>query len=458
MTRPIAPLDLVWLLMESPTGTAHVGALMLFEKPPGRPAVVGEIVEAYRQFRPTPPFDCVPELLTGGRPHFREITDWDPSYHVPHLSLPTGSSYEDLLRLVADLHEPMLDRDRPLFRLWVIDNVPGDRFAVYAKTHHSIVDGVSGLRMVYQGLSTTDDHTVLEPAFALPSATSAIAPPRRLSRRITASTRKAVSRTRAGVRISTAMVRKALMAARGSDPQGNLPFFAHHAPTNEPLMQGRNYATLSLPIAEMRGIGHHFGATLNDVAATIVDAGLHWYLRDAGSAFAHRFIATCPVSLRGDGDEAAGTRVSSIFVRLGEPEATVTQRLHQVVESMAAAKKEIGGMSADGAMTFAAGVAALAGVSALTHLDRVTHPVCNLAVSNIPGARETRYLNGARMLALYPVPGLAGSIGLNVTLSSYRDQMDFGFMAYTSSIGDVAALADHTLKAFGELKAAGTTA
>jgi hypothetical protein len=125
---------------------------------------------------------------------------------------------------------------------------------------------------------------------------------------------------------------------------------------------------------------------------------------------------------------------------------------------MAAAKKEIGGMSADGAMAFATGVAALAGVSALTHLDRVTHPVCNLAVSNIPGTRETRYLNGARMLALYPVPGLAASIGLNVTLSSYHDQMDFGFMAYTSAIGDVAALADHTLRAYRELETAAETA
>ncbi|HMZ15194.1 MAG TPA: wax ester/triacylglycerol synthase family O-acyltransferase, partial [Mycobacterium sp.] len=155
MNKSIAPLDLSWLLFETPAGTTHVGAMMLFKKPRGNPAAVREIVDAYRQFRPTPPFNVLPELMGRGAPHFRETDDWDPHYHVGHLSLPTGSSYDDLLRLVSDLHEPMLDRDRLLFRCWIIDGVPGGRFAIYTKTHHSVVDGVSGLRMLYQGLAST---------------------------------------------------------------------------------------------------------------------------------------------------------------------------------------------------------------------------------------------------------------------------------------------------------------
>lgn len=459
MNKPIAPLDLVWLAMESPTGTGHVGALMLFQKPPGRTAVIPEIVDAYRRFQPTPPWNYAPELLTGGRPYFREVTDWDPDYHVQHLSLPSGSSDRDLWRLVADLHEPMLPRDRALFRFWIIDEVPGGRFAIYAKVHHSIVDGVSGIRMLYQGLSGTDGHIVPHPAFALPPAPPTPAPPRPLLRhRITESLRTTVAQAGAAIRISMQMIHKALAAATGSDAGGNLPFFAYHAPTNEPRRRGRSYATLSLPLDEMRQVGRQFGATLNDVAATVVDAGLHSYLREMNMAFPHRLVATCPVSLRAEGEVTVGTRVSSMFVRLGEPAATPAQRIRQVVESMAAAKEELAGMSVAGAMAFATGVAGLAGLSSLTHLDRRARPVCNLAISNVPGARETRYLNGARLLGLYPVPGLAGSIGLNVTLSSYHEHMDFGFMAYTSAIGDVAALADHTLRAFRELETAAEAA
>ena len=105
-------------------------------------AVVGEIVKAYRSYQPTPPFNYVPEVgrRRESRTSVRRRT-YDPSYHVQHLALPDGSTYEDLLRLVADLHEPMLDRERPLFRDWIIDGVPGNRFALYIKVHHAIIDG-----------------------------------------------------------------------------------------------------------------------------------------------------------------------------------------------------------------------------------------------------------------------------------------------------------------------------
>ena len=146
MPKPIPPLDLSWLLIESPTSPTHVGAMLLFKKPAGRTPVVREIVNALRAYPPAPPFNYVPELLGGGAPHFREVVSWDPHYHIAYLSLPAGACYDDLLRLVADLHEPTLDRDRPLFRCWVIDGVPGGMFAMYTKTHHSIIDGESGLR------------------------------------------------------------------------------------------------------------------------------------------------------------------------------------------------------------------------------------------------------------------------------------------------------------------------
>ncbi len=267
-----------------------------------------------------------------------------------------------------------------------------------------------------------------------------------------------VSQAGAINQISVGMLRKALTKAIGVDPKGSLPFLAHHAPTNEPLKQGRSFATLSLPLEEMHEIGHRFGATLNDVATTIVDAGLHAYLADTGEAFPHRLIAMIPVSLRNDGDTTVGTRVSAIFPRLGEPDATVVQRIHQVVESAAQAKKDIAGMSGDAAMTYATGLIALAMVGASTHLDQVARPACNLVISNVPGVAETRYLNGARLLGIYPVSALAASIGLNVTLSSYNDHMDFGFVANSSAISDVAALAEHTLAAYRELKAAAKAA
>lgn len=458
MSNAIAPLDLGWLLLESPSGTTHVGAMLLFTKPAGRRGTVREIVAAYRAQRPMPPFNFVPDLIGTSVPHFREVESWEPRYHVQHLSLPAGSSYEDLLRLVADLHEPMLDRDRPLFRCWVIDGVPGRRFAIYTKTHHSIIDGVSGLKKLYDGLSLTDKPVIPPPAFAQPRPASIPAAPPPALRRLTETVRGAIAQVGAINQISFGALRKGLSAALGSHLEGSLPFVARHAPTNAPLKQARGFATASLPLEEMHEIGHRFGATLNDVAATVIDHGLHAYLRARGQDYPHEFIAMVPVSLREAGDTAVGTRVSAMFVRLGSPEADVADRLRQVVHSVAAAKKELGAMSGDAAMTYAVAIIALAGAGVTTHLDRVAPPACNLVISNVPGAREIRYLNGAVLDGIFPVSALGAAIGLNVTLSSYRDHMDFGFVTNAAALDDAHALAEHTRQAYAALKAAARAA
>jgi len=452
VTKSIPPLDLSWLLIESPTGTTHVGALLLFKKPAGRRPIVREIVEAYRACEPVPPFNYAPEILGRGAPRFREVTSWDPYYHVGHLALPARASYDDLLRLVADLHEPQLDRDRPLFRCWVIDGVPDRMFAIYTKTHHSIIDGESGLRLLYAGLSKSDQHSIPKPAFALGAAAPTPHAPTPLAERIVDSIRGAITQVEALNQVSFGALRKAFAGLVGSHLEGSVPFAAQHAPTNDPLKIGRRFATLALPLDEMREIGRHFGATLNDVAVTVIDAGLHAYLRDTGRAFAHPFIAMCPVSLRAGDNTAIGTRVSAMFVRLGEPGASMPDRIEQVVHSVAAAKKEVGDMSNEAAMTYAVGLVALAGLGASTHLDRIGHPACNLVISNVAGANETRYLNGARLLGIYPVSALAASIGLNATLASYDGSMDFGFVANAAAIDDPTQLVHHTLRAYQELK------
>ena len=111
-------------------------------------------------------------------------------------------------------------------------------------------------------------------------------------------------------------------------------------------------------------------------------------------------------------------------------------------------------MSTDAALTYVTGLAALAGLAAATRLDRVGHPACNLIISNVAGVKQTRYLNGARLVGIYPVSALAASIGLNATLASYHDSMQFGFVANAAAIDNPTQLAHRTLHAYNELKEA----
>ena len=149
-----------------------------------------------------------------------------------------------------------------------------------------------------------------------------------------------------------------------------------------------------------------------------------------------------PVSLRADGDTTVGNPGHRPVPRLGEPQAAVAQRIEQIVESVQIAKKRRRRLVVGHRDDLRCGAARAGHPGAQTRVDQLTPPACNLVISNVPGIKETRYLNGAELLGIYPISALAASIGLNVTLSSYHDHMDFGFVANTASISDVSALAD----------------
>jgi diacylglycerol O-acyltransferase len=453
MSRNIPPLDLMWLVMETPEGPTHVGALLLFQQPAGRPGLVREIVAAYRNSEPTPPFNYVPELGLGV-PRFVEAEHIDLVHHVQHLAMPAGSSFEDFLRLVADLHEPVLDRSRPLFRNWVIEGLPGRRFAIYSKVNHSIIDGASGAKRIYASLGTSPRDSIPPPPFAAEAGAHRPRRTRPLAQKLASTGTAARNQAVALKDVSLGALRKTVATLSGSDPGGSQPFTAHRAPMNEPLSTSRSLATLSLPLTEMRDAGRRFHATLNDVVVAITDEGVHRYLRQTGRAFPHRLVAMCPMSLRDEGDNEAATKASAMFVHLGEPDAAMGERAAQVVAAMAKAKQELRSMSKDAAMLYAIAALGLASASNATGVGRVAPPLANLVISNVPGARQVMYLNGARLVGTYAVPGIAASIGLNVTVSSYADQMDFGFGGNGKTMYSLPDLAQHVADAFDDLKIA----
>lgn len=453
MGKRIPPLDLIWLVMESQATPSHVGGLLLFTKPQGRPAVVREIVEAYRSHRPRPPFNYIPDTAAG-IPTFGETASYDPHYHIQHIALPDGASYDDLLRLVADLHEPTLDRARPMFRTWLIDGVAGGRFAMYTKVHHAIVDGVSGTQRIYASLSSRSSRSIPTPAFDADLSVRKPRAPRDLGERLTQLGASATKQTVALRDVYFGAIKKGLAALLGEHPQGSVPFMGQHSPMNKPLQMSRSIATLSLPLEEMRSVGRHYGATLNDLAVTVVDAGTHLYLRQTGRAFPNRMVAFCPVSLRDEGDTTVGTQASAMFVRLGEHDATVIERIGQVVASLRIGKDELRSMSKDAAMMYGVAVLGIAELSTAARVDRLAPPLANLVISNVAGVRERMYLNGAPLVGMYPISMIAASIGLNATLTSYHDRMHFGFVGNGATMYDLPALARHVEDAYLELKQA----
>ncbi len=460
MSKRIPPLDLMFLLTESANSPKHVGAYLPFKLPPGGGTrVVREIVDAYRAARPLPPFDFVADLALTDLPRWKVAPTMDMGYHVQHLALPPGSTDNDLLRLIEDLHEPVLDRNRPGFRIFVIEGLPGNMFAFYLKIHHAIVDGKSAMMRILASLNQEPGSRRIEPFFAVDLTSEKPRPPAQFLQRIVSLQANLRTQASAITSLYMGVLKKGLGGLLSAGRSGSVPFTAPRTPMNEPTRSARSFATLSLPLAEMRTAGKAFGGTLNDVAAAVVDEGLHRYLAEQGKSTSQPLVAMCPVSVRAPDDKEATTKASVIMVPLGKPSATIGERIEQVVAAIGSAKSEIRAMSTETAMMYGISAFALAEVAESARLSAgVTRPLANFVLSNVPGGTTPLYLNGARMMGMYPVSALGAGIGLNVTLASYADSMDFGFVANGMAMPDLPSLARHTGDAFADLrKAAGKT-
>jgi diacylglycerol O-acyltransferase len=455
VARAIPPLDLVFLLIETADAPMHVGGVMLFERPAAASRnLVARLVRNYRAARPRAPFDQVPDFVATGMPRWQRAPAVDLEYHVRHLVLPPGATERTFVRLVEDLHEPLLDRNRPGFRVWFIEGLPDDRFAIYFKVHHSLVDGLSATVRIVASLATAPRARPRPPFYAV-----AVGPRRaRLPASVLAELRDfaaTVLHEAGAIRdVGLGFVRKAIQGLLSRPSSGNQPFGGPHLPLNAPIRTPRSFATLALPLAEMRTVAHAFGATINDVAATIVDAGIQAYLAELGCRYARPLVAMCPVSLRAAGDTTATTNASAMFVPLGTPRASAAERMRQVMTAMRAGKAEIRGMGRDAALVYAASVLGFAAAAELAHAGAMTGHAANFVLSNVPGAPDDRYLGPARLRAVFPVSVLGAGIGLNVTLSSHFDTMGFGFIGNRTALPDLDRMAQHTRRAFDELTTA----
>jgi WS/DGAT/MGAT family acyltransferase len=455
VARTIPPIDLMFLLIETPDAPMHVGGVMLFDRPPrARADLVARIARSYRAAQPLPPFDQVAEFVPTGMPRWRRVPSVDLEHHVQHLVLPPGATQQSFQRFIEDLHEPPLDRNRPGFRVWLIEGLPEDRFAIYFKVHHSLVDGISATVRMIASLATSPSPRPRAPFFAVEVGGRPPPRPPGALKELATLTRGALQEATAIRDVSVGYLRKALRGLAAQPAAGGRPFGGPSLPLNDPIRTPRSFAMLALPLAEMRTVAHAFGGTINDVAAAAVDAGVHRLLAARGHRAPKALVAMCPVSLRDTGDTTATTSASAMFVPLGAPRAAAAERMRQVVAAMRAGKHEIRSMSKDAALVYAAAALGFAAVVERAHAGGVAGHVANLVLSNVPGAPDERYLGAARLRAVFPVSVLGAGIGLNVTVASHCDTMGFGFVGNRVALPDLDALARHTREAFDELTAA----
>ena len=460
------PADLPFILMEGRARPMHVAGLQLFSPPADAgPDYIRGIYEAALE----DPRELHPLLSRRpGRAPFVGRMQWerdrniDLSYHVRHTGLPRPGRIRELLEVVSRLHGTLLDRNRPLWEAHLIEGLEDGRFAVYTKVHHALVDGVSAMRMLSDALSVDPDERDMPPPWASRSRVRAKReenfyaepPPGAPLERAAASLLNGASAVaRAGYDAIGVSARLRQSVRDGlSDHASVLPYQAPESMLNVPITGGRRFAADSWRLDRIKAVGSAHGATLNDVVLAMCGGALRRYLLDLDSLPSTPLVAAIRVSLRTD-DSVGGNAVGILLANLGTHTDSAEERLRLASESMKAGKSQFEGLSSAQALALSALPMGPMATAPLFRFDRFRRAPFNVIISNVPGPRETRYWNGARMDGAYPVSIPVDGQALNITLSSYAGSIDFGLTADRERVPHVQRLLDYLEDSLAELEA-----
>src|SRR5215218_9721913 len=450
-------LDASFLHLEDASSHMHVAGVMIFE---GDPPPYEELLEAierrlglvprYRQRLAFVPFGQ-------GRPRWVDDPHLNLRYHVRATALP-APGYEDQLReLAGRVFAQQLDRDKPLWEIWLVDGLEGDRFAVLSKAHHALVDGVSGVDIMSVLFDTSPDpaaptdtgerwlpRPLPSPVELLGEALMERATiPGELARSLR-SVFRGPRRVAEGLR--DAAVGVGAMAWAGLNP-------APPSPYNKSIGPHRRFTWVRVNLADVKAIKNELGGTVNDVVLATIAGALGKHLRRRGqNTDGLELKAMVPVSVRADVERGAlGNRVAAMMAPLPVWCQDPVARLDIV-------REELKGLKSGGQAVGAQVLTDLSGFAPATVMGQASRVMArqrffNVVVTNVPGPQIPLYLAGRRMFDPFPMVPLAKNQGLGIALLSYAGKINFGLVGDYDVMWDLDDFADDVQESLAELAA-----
>ena len=453
----LTALDSSFLHLEAGGAHMHVASVMIFD---GETPSYDEMLEAietrlhlvprYRQRLAFVP-------LGQGRPRWVDDPYFKLEYHVRHTALPAPGGEEELKRLAGRIFAQPLDRNKPLWEMWLVEGVRDNGFAVLAKTHHALVDGISGVDIVSVMFDASPDPT---PVAAPPRQWN----PRPLPSRAQLFAEALVERATVpaevvrGVRAITRGPRQVASAiGTGLAGVGALAWAglnpAPRTPLNVPIGPHRRFTWVDADLARFKEIKNALGGTINDVVLSSVSLALGRWLRARGERTTGLELkAMVPVSVRADAQRGAlGNQVATMWAPLPvgiEDPAETFRAVHEAMKGLKESGQAVGAQT----LTQLADFAPATIVSQAARLQS-RQRFFNLVVTNVPGPQHDLYLVGRRLVRGYPVVPLAQGQALGIAIMSYAGTLNFGLLADYDALPEVEDVADHLRGAIEDLAA-----
>ena len=451
----LSATDASFLTQEDQSAHMHIGAVLVFEGPPPSYDEFVEHIEArlhlvprFRQKLAFPPFGS-------GKPVWVDDARLNLEYHVRHSSLPAPGDDDQLAMLTGRLFSQQLDRSKPLWEMYLVQGLEGNRFALISKTHHALVDGISGV----------DLATVLFDANPVPAGlTPPVRPwePKPEPSDIALLARAAESVAKVPLRLGRRILRaaqhprrtveQAVTAAEGvGEIAWELLNPAPDVPLNPQIGPHRRYVWVHSHLDDFKVVKDAFGGTVNDVVLAVVAGALRGWLHDRGVRTPGLALrALVPVSMRSDEERGMlGNRLAVFRAPLPVYAHDPIERLRIVREEMAKVKqsKQVMGAETLVALNDFAPPTMLAQASRLNFSTRLF----NMIVTNVPGPQFALYVLGRELQTVVPVAFLPSKHALAVAIFSYNGKMSFGLLGDFDGLDDLHVVRDGLEQSLREL-------
>ena len=468
--KQLSGLDATFLYLETPQMPMHVGALHVLELPAG---FKGRFVTALRKHMQSR-LPVAPVLrrklwwmpLNLANPAWVDAVP-DMAQHIVEIKLPKGSGLPELEAEVSRLHPVLLDRKKPLWKFHVFEGLAPSpngrkRVGLYSQLHHAAVDGQAAVALANAILDVSPEPRTIEATASKRTRVFRLEMTEMLrgvlgnqAQKVAAIVRNlpATVGTLKDAASSAVSTSSLLGGKKGPD---NLTL-APRTPLNASITDTRAFASVSIPLAELKALGRAFDATINDMVLMVCSTALRRYYGKRRTLPRKSLVAAVPISLREKGDTTADNQASMSLISLGTNISDPRKRLAHVKAATAAMKSTMGSLKSILPTDFPSlGIPWL--IEAATALygkarvaDRIPQ-VANVVISNVPGPPVTLYMAGAKMLTNYPTSIVVHGLALNITVQSYDQNLDFGLMADAHAMPDVRELADAIAIAFDDLR------
>ena len=453
----LSSIDASFLTNETSSAHMHVGAILIFEGPPptyddflGHVESRMHLVPRFRQKLAFPPVET-------GRPFWVDDPHFHLAYHVRHSALPSPGSEEQLRNIAGRVFSQGLDRSKPLWELWLIQGLEQNRFALITKTHHALVDGVSGVDI---GTVLFDLKPVPEPIeperdwVPHPQPSSA----ELAARGIVGAARAPVQLARRAVRAASHPERTARRVVETGEALAEVAWNftnpAPEVPLNTEIGSHRRFAWSRAELDNFKRIKNVFGGTVNDVVLAVVSGALRSWLRSRGiKTEGLELRALVPVSIRGEDERSQlGNRIAAMRGPLPVYIEDPVRRLDTVRRAMDGLKESKQALGAEVISRFNdfAPPTLLAQASRINFSTRLF----NLIVTNVPGPQIPLYVLGRELQDVFPVAFLPENHALAIAIMSYNGGIDFGLLGDYDAMEDIDMLATGLSESLADLLSA----